>query len=39
MNLWGPILFFFKDLFIYFYVYEFSVAVQIVVSLHVVVRN
>jgi hypothetical protein len=27
---------FFKDLFIYFYVYEYSVAVQMVVSHHVV---
>ena len=30
--------FFFKDLFIYF-IYEYTVAVQMVVSLHVVVGN
>jgi hypothetical protein len=31
--------FFKKDLFILFYVYEYTVAVQMVVNLHVVVGN
>jgi hypothetical protein len=30
---------FLKDLFTYFYVYEYTVAVQMVVSLHVVAGN